>query len=99
MRGTIRDYTNRSPSSADVGLIVEVSDSSLLEDRKVAQVYAASGIPVYWIVNLVERQVEVLSDPSPVGYQSSRFYRDGQEAPVVLDGVNVRQIAVTDLLP
>ena len=54
MRGTIRDYSNRSPSSADVGLIVEVSDSSLSEDRNVAQVYAASGIPVYWIVNLVE---------------------------------------------
>jgi Uma2 family endonuclease len=99
VRGTIRDYSNRSPGSADVGLIVEVSDSSLLEDRKVAQVYAASGIPVYWILNLVERQIEVSSDSSPVGYQSSRFYKVGQDVPVVLDGVDVRQIAVTDLLP
>ena len=98
VRGTIRDYSNRSPGSADVGLIVEVSDSSLLEVRKVALVYAASGIPVYWIVNLVERQVEVSADPSPVGYQSSRYYRVGQDVRVVLDGVEVGQIAVADLL-
>jgi Uma2 family endonuclease len=98
VRGTIRDYSNRSPGSADVGLIVEVSDSSLLEDPKVALVYAASGIPVYWIVNLVERQIEVSADPSPVGYQSSRYYRVGQDVRVVLDGVEVGQIAVADLL-
>jgi Uma2 family endonuclease len=98
VRGTIRDYSNRSPGSANVGSIVEVSDSSLLEDQKVALVYAASGIPVYWIVNLVERQVEVSADPSPVGYQSSRYYRVGQDVPVVLDGVEVGQIAVADLL-
>lgn len=99
VRGAIRDYSNRSPGSADVGLIVEVSDSSLVEDRKVAQVYAASGIPMYWILNLVERQVEVSTDPSPVGYQLRRFYIDGQDVPVVLDGVEVGRINVADLLP
>jgi Uma2 family endonuclease len=99
VRGTIRDYSRLSPGPADAGLIVEIADSSLLEDRKVAQVYAASGIPVYWIVNLVDRQVEVYSLPSEGGYQSSQVLRAGQEVPVVLDGVEVGRIAVADILP
>ena len=33
VRGTIRDYSHRSPGPDDVGLIVEVADSSLSEDR------------------------------------------------------------------
>jgi Uma2 family endonuclease len=52
VRGTIRDYSNRSPGSADIGLIVEVADTCLLEIRKVAQVYAANDIPVYLLIRL-----------------------------------------------
>jgi Uma2 family endonuclease len=97
VRGTIRDYSNRSPGSVDVGLIVGVSDSSLLEDRKVAELYARSDFPCNWILNLVERQVDVFTDPSPIGYQSSRCYHDEQHVPVVLGGVEVGRIAVSEL--
>src|SRR5438046_8816468 len=50
VRGRIRDYSRRAPGPADIGLIVEVSDSSLSEDRKLARIYAGGGIPVYWII-------------------------------------------------
>ena len=53
-------------------MVVEISDSSLSEDRKQAAIHAAGGIPVYWIVNLVDRQLEVYSDPSPSGSYSTR---------------------------
>ena len=44
--------------------LVEVSDSTLSQDRgKKLSAYAKGGIPVYWIVNLVDRQVEVYSRP------------------------------------
>ncbi len=68
VRATVRDYTFRSPGAADVGLVFQVSDSSLARDRNRSRRYAAHGIPVYCIVNLVDRQVEVHSDPRPEGY-------------------------------
>jgi Uma2 family endonuclease len=99
VRGTIRDYSRRSPGPADAGLVVEVSDSSLCEDRKLARIYAASDIPVYWIVNLVEGKLEVYAEPKPDGYASHVDYAAGQDAPVILDGVEIGRIAVADILP
>jgi Uma2 family endonuclease len=53
VRGCIRDYLRRSPEPADVALVVEVSDSSLAEDRKQTGIYGRAGIPVCWIIDLV----------------------------------------------
>jgi Uma2 family endonuclease len=99
VRGTIRDYSARTPGPADVGLVVEVSDSTLYDDRALAGIYGPAGIPIYWIVNLVHRQVEVYSDPGPEGYGSRQTYAEGQSVPVVLDGQQLGQIAVDDILP
>jgi Uma2 family endonuclease len=99
VRGTIRDYSPRSPGPADVGLVVEVSDTSLSEDRKLAQVYGASGIPIYWIVTLVDKKIEVYTQPVPAGYGSRVDYVAGQEIPVVLDGSEAGRIRVVDVLP
>jgi Uma2 family endonuclease len=98
-RGEIRDYTNHSPGPADVALIVEVALSGLAEDRMQADVYATAGIPVYWIVNLVDRQIEVYSGPSPAGYGSRVDFREGQNVPVVIEDVEVGQVDVADVLP
>jgi Uma2 family endonuclease len=98
-RGEIRDYWDHSPGPADVALIVEVALTSLAEDRMQADVYAAAGIPVYWIVNLVERQIELYSGPSPAGYRSRVDFVEGQNVPVVIEGVEVGQIVVADVLP
>ncbi|HEX8912494.1 MAG TPA: Uma2 family endonuclease [Humisphaera sp.] len=47
-------------------LVVEVADTTLAFDRRVKQaIYAAAGIQEYWIVNLVDRQLEVYRDPRP----------------------------------
>ena len=42
VRGTIRDYSRQHSGAADVGLVMEVSDSSLREDRKMAEIYGAA---------------------------------------------------------
>jgi Uma2 family endonuclease len=99
VRGTIRDYARRDPDPADVALIVEVADSSLREDRELARVYGGGGIPIYWIINLVDRQVEVYADPDQMSYRSHTDYRPGQDVPVVIGGVEVGRIPVDDLLP
>ena len=53
-------YTEFHPKASDVALCIEVADSSLAYDREIkASLYAESGIPEYWIINLLNKQVEV----------------------------------------
>jgi Uma2 family endonuclease len=99
VRGAARDYSARQPSAIDVGLLVEVADSSLEADRAMARTYSARGIPVYWIINLRESQVEVYTEPATDGYGVTHTYKPGESVPVVLDGVEVGRIAVSDILP
>ena len=54
---------DRHPGPADVALVVEVTRSSVAKDRKLARVYGPGGIPVYWIVNIRGRQLEVYDGP------------------------------------
>jgi Uma2 family endonuclease len=98
-RGSPDDYADGHPGPADVALIVEVADSSPQEDRELVRVYGQGGIAVYWIVNLVDRQVEVYTGPRPGGYSQCAIFREGEAVPVVIDGAEVGQIAVDDMLP
>jgi Uma2 family endonuclease len=99
VRGSDDDYENRHPDPADVGLVVEASEATLDRDRQEKlPVYARASIPVYWIINLVDRQVEVYTDPRPVGFGSSQVFKPGQFIPVVMDGEPIGQIAVDDIL-
>ncbi|MBY0526953.1 MAG: Uma2 family endonuclease [Gemmataceae bacterium] len=60
VRGNARSRGGRHPGASDVGLIVEVADSSLIRDRQEkARLYARAAIVVYWIVNVADAQVEV----------------------------------------
>ena len=64
--------------AADVRLVVEVADTSLLKDtRAKAQLYAAAGIRDYWVINAATLATTIFRDPSPTGYQShTEFTRD-----------------------
>ncbi len=99
VRGTPRDYRRRYPDAADAALVVEVSVSSLDKDRAMAEIYAAGGIPVYWIVDVDDGQVEVYSDPGPDGYRSHEVLAPGHVLSVVIEGVVIGEIPVSDLLP
>lgn len=57
------------PRPGDVYLLVEVSDSTLTKDRAIKlPLYAAHGIPELWIVNLVDNQIEVYTEPQSEDY-------------------------------
>ncbi|HKI17791.1 MAG TPA: Uma2 family endonuclease [Isosphaeraceae bacterium] len=100
VRGSKNDYERRIPEPGDVALVVEFAESTLDRDQgHKLLAYAKGGIPVYWIVNLVDRQVEVYSDPTPEGYQSRKDFKSGQELPVIIEGVEVGRIIVADILP
>jgi Uma2 family endonuclease len=98
-RGRPQDYFHRHPDPADVALVVEVADSRLREARDLIAVYGGGGVPVYWIVNMVDRQVEIYTGPNPIGYQSLIVVTPGQDAAVVIAGREVGRIAVADLFP
>lgn len=100
VRGGARDYLAGHPGPGDIALAVEIADSSLADHRQyAARVYGPAGIPNCWIVNLVDRQVEVYTGPGPAGYASRVDYRPGQVVPFVIAGRPVGQVAVDDLLP
>jgi Uma2 family endonuclease len=99
VRGGIRDYADHHPGPADVALVVEVSEASLADDRKMAQVYGNAGIPIYWIINLIDGHVEVYSNPVPAGYAAMEVLMPGHVLPVVIDGIEVGHIPVADILP
>ncbi len=99
VRGRSRDYIEQ-PEAGDVPLVVEVAEKSLTFDRTEKQTaYAGGGIPVYWIVNLVDRQVEVYSDPGPDGYRTREVFAPGMNVPIVIDGTVIGHVAVNDILP
>lgn len=85
-------YLEGHPQPQDVYLLVEVADSSVRFDREEKlPVYARAGIAEYWLVNLVERKVELYRDPSPDGtYRSITQARHGDHiAPVAFPDVTV----------
>jgi len=103
VRGETRRYLDRHPGPQDVSLVIEVADSSLQRDRTLKKrLYAAAGILVYWIVNLIDNQIEVYTDPSGPGDQPDYRYQQNYSLPdaipVVIEGREVGHLVVQDLL-
>ena len=102
-RGGVDDYEDRHPGPADVALVVEVTRTSAAKDRGLARTYGGGGVPVYWIVNIPQRRIEVYSDPSGRGrsavYRQGTTFGDGEVISVVLDGLEIGRVAVSDILP
>jgi Uma2 family endonuclease len=102
--GTERDYL-KTGTPASALLVIEVSDSTLTQDRgRKAAIYAGTGILDYWIVNLIDRQLEVHRNPISDRNLKWRFrYADvkilkptDSVAPLAVPHAIVR---VSDLLP
>ena len=68
----VRDY----PTAKEVVIVIEVADSSLEKDQNLKSVvYALAGIREYWIANLVDRQLEVYTEPTDDGkYRLRRLF-------------------------
>jgi Uma2 family endonuclease len=98
VRGRVRDFARRHPTTAVV--IVEVADSSLDFDRdQKAKQYARAGVPEYWILNLIDRVLEVYRDPDPAGEQYRHVTRHGENESVSPLVTPTASIVVRDLLP
>ena len=99
VRGDEALYVARHPGPADIGLVIEVSDSTLPGDRDdKGRIYACAGIPIYWIINVRDRWVEVYSAPSGDTYGRRVDFGVGQAVSLLLDGTAVGQIGVDEML-
>jgi len=101
--GTARDYRDAHP--ARPVLVVEVAGSSLASDREdKGSLYARAGLTEYWIVNLVERRLEVYREPAletsaPFGWRYRSMRVLGPESSVAPLAAPTASVRVTDLLP
>lgn len=92
------DFYRRShPGPGDVSVLVEVADTSAEADRRVkVPLYARTGIPEVWLVDLNAERVEVHRAPTPDGYRDMRVLRRGESlAPAAFPDLT---LAVDDLL-
>ena len=96
--GTWRDYLSRHPDTAH--LVVEVSDTTLVQDRLTkAGVYAGAGVPEYWIVSRRGDHLVVAAHPvvRKRRYAVVRVARRGET--ITLAAFPDVTLAVDDLLP
>jgi Uma2 family endonuclease len=93
------DYAAGKPRANDIMLIVEVADSSLEFDREIkGPLYAENAVPEYWIINLIDRLVEVHRDPRPEGgYATVQTLKAGDSIPLSL--LPAVSIAVGEIIP
>jgi Uma2 family endonuclease len=92
-------YAAGKPRPVDAYLVIEVADTSLDYDREVkAALYAENGIAEYWIVNLVDRCLEVYRQPRADGtYADVQTLRPGDSVALAL--LRAVTVAVADIIP
>lgn len=111
IRGDTRQYLDRHPGPGEVGLVIEVSDTTLQRGKRShalgyrtskKRAYARAGIPTYWIVNLPEKHIEAYSQPTAAAgatYELRQDYSLTSNIPVRLETTCIGLLPVNELLP
>lgn len=104
VRGETEHYSDRNPGPLDVALVVEIADSTLGRDRGLKKrAYARAEVRLYWIINLVEHQLEVYTEPSgpteTPDYGQRRDYALTEAVPLVIEEQEIALIPVRELFP
>jgi Uma2 family endonuclease len=101
--GPKKRYFEDHPTANDVAMIVEVSNTTLDNDRGTKLIeYARSGIAIYWVINIPDCRVEVYSEPKggrKPAYKTLVEYGPGERVPVVIAGKLIGEIPASELLP
>jgi len=91
------EFARRLPRGDELLLAIEIADSSAAFDMsRKAALYAAAGVPEYWVLELPHRRLVVHREPSEVGYRLIRFFAEGDT--VTLEN-RTETVRVGDLLP
>jgi len=102
--GSARDYIGTGHPKTAL-LVIEISDTTLRYDRrKKGPRYARAGYQDYWIVNLIDKCVEIYrkptADPSaPLGWRYADVAVLSPPATIAPLAVPQNPISIADLLP
>lgn len=106
VRGRASNFHHRNPSIDEVVIMIEVAETSLHYDRgEKLRLYAAAGIEKYWIINLVDSQIETYSGPmpatenSPANYRTRRIILKNEVAEIAFTESLKLSFQLADLLP
>lgn len=84
------NYLSHHPYPENIFWVIEYSNTSLDKDLGVkADIYAAAGIPEYWVVNLKKNTLVVFRDPMNGKYQSQQEFTSGIISPLAFPGVAI----------
>ena len=87
VHGRPGDYCRAHPTCRDASLIAEVADRDLPRLGRKGAIYARAGAPEYWIVNLVDWQLERMTQPRSDGtFGNTEVLHASDVAPVTIDG-------------
>jgi Uma2 family endonuclease len=104
VRGARRDFTQQTPNLNRFAFLIEVSDTSFQKDRTWKwRRYAASGVPVYGILDLNASKLHLFTSPAGRG-RSARYEAEAtcgadDQVPVVVDGREITRFRLGDVLP
>jgi Uma2 family endonuclease len=83
-------YRDLHPQPEDIFWLIEISDSTLAKDLGMKKdIYAAAGIPEYWVMNLQTSVVVVFRDLTTSGYQSETQFNSGTISPVAFPDLSI----------
>lgn len=84
------EYLDHHPYPADIFWLVEYSNSTLAYDLGDKQrLYSQAEIPEYWVVNLVDGEVNIFREPQPTGYQQHQIVQTGSISPLSFPDVAI----------
>jgi len=89
-------YPTAHPNPSDILMIIEVSDTTYNYDRHVKlPIYAAAGIPAYWIIRLDKKCIEVFEEPQDDQYLKRTLYTPGDHIIFMDKPFDVAEILLT----
>ena len=94
-KGELIDYRSKLPTASDLLWVAEVADSSIETDRgKKLELYAAAGIPEYWIIDINTARIECYTGPNEDGSYSfkSTFAKEQTITHALLGEVEVGKL-------
>jgi len=101
--GPEENYDKARPTARQIAIVIEVAETTLSYDQTDKLViYAANGIAEYWIVNLIDRRVQVYTEPrggKHPTYRTRRDYTLSESIAVAIKGRVFGSLPVREILP
>jgi Uma2 family endonuclease len=83
-------YQHRHPLPADIFWLIEIANSTLAKDLGIKKdIYARSGIPEYWVMNLQTLELVVFTDLRDHEYRSEVCLSSGNIAPIAFPDLSI----------